>query len=669
MFRDYLHRVYQTLIRGRKRRAPKITRTCRPAAARLAVEGLEDRFLLSTVTNLDDAGPGSLRQAILDTPAGGAVDFQKGLTGTITLGTGELALTKDLTIAGPGADVITVSGNQASRVFIIGAQSTVMISGLTIADGKVTGAGARGGGILNAGTLTVTASTIHGNASNVEEEDGGGGGISNAGTLTVIGSTLNDNSSDGGGGIYNDDGTVTIDRSIVSDNIGFEGGGIRNLFGRVTVTDSSFSRNLADTGEGIYSIGGTAVITGSLFSDNSGGTFEGGAIYNGGMMTVTGCTFSRNSQRFGAGIFNTGTLTVTATTFDGNRGQGGGIFNLQGTVAVTDSTFNGNRGVGGGIATDSNPVSHSETMVTNCTFSGNSGGAIRVPNSTVRITSSTLSGNDVGLVQVGPGALITARNTIVAGNATDVSGTLTSQGHNLIGDGTGGAGFTDTDLVGTADAPIDPLLGPLQDNGGPTQTMALLPGSPARGAGDPTDAPEWDQRGPGFPRVVDGAMDIGAYQVQEGEGTAPHGQPQGRALSASVAVLIGNGSNVLTGGDGRLNLLIAGGSASTLLGGNDDDILIGGTTAYDTEAGLVSLQAIMNYWSSTTDDYATRVANLLSSNGVPLLEATMVTNNGGGNTMMGNHGGAGEMNLFYGLDPTLETTDYNPGIGEEFINC
>jgi hypothetical protein len=134
-------------------------------------------------------------------------------------------------------------------------------------------------------------------------------------------------------------------------------------------------------------------------------------------------------------------------------------------------------------------------------------------------------------------------------------------------------------------------------------------------------------------------------------------------------ILVGNGGNVLTGGDGRRNLLIAGASASTLLGGNDDDILIGGTTAYDTEPGLASLQAIMNYWSNTADDYATRVANLLGGNGVPLLDASMVTNNGGGNTLMGNHGGAAEMDLFYALDPMLETTDYNPAIGEQLINC
>jgi hypothetical protein len=134
-------------------------------------------------------------------------------------------------------------------------------------------------------------------------------------------------------------------------------------------------------------------------------------------------------------------------------------------------------------------------------------------------------------------------------------------------------------------------------------------------------------------------------------------------------ILVGNGGNVLTGGDGRRNLLIAGASASTLVGGNDDDILIGGTTVYDTQAGMVSLQALMAYWSSTTDDYATRVANLLNGTGCPRLDNTIAHSNGGGNTLMGNNGGAGEMNLFFGLDPTQETTDYNPAIGEQFINC
>src|SRR5262249_15999560 len=92
---------------------------------RLRLEWLEDRCTPTTVTNINEAGMGSLRQAILDTPAGGTVDFQPGLSGTITLTTGELAINQDLTIAGPVADVITVSGNHASRVFDIAATFTV----------------------------------------------------------------------------------------------------------------------------------------------------------------------------------------------------------------------------------------------------------------------------------------------------------------------------------------------------------------------------------------------------------------------------------------------------------------------------------------------------------------------------------------------------------------
>ncbi len=136
------------------------------------------------------------------------------------------------------------------------------------------------------------------------------------------------------------------------------------------------------------------------------------------------------------------------------------------------------------------------------------------------MSNSTLSGNSAsgnGGIDTIFGTLIT-RNTITAGNtaaiAPDLYGSLGSQGYNLIGDGTGGSGYDPTDLVGTAQNPIGPQLGPLTDNGGPTQTMAELPGSPAIGAGNITNAPMWDQRGPGFPRVVNGKIDIGAFEVQ-----------------------------------------------------------------------------------------------------------------------------------------------------------
>jgi hypothetical protein len=125
-------------------------------------------------------------------------------------------------------------------------------------------------------------------------------------------------------------------------------------------------------------------------------------------------------------------------------------------------------------------------------------------------------------------------------------------------------------------------------------------------------------------------------------------------------ILVGNGGNILTGGTGRRNLLIAGSSASTLVGGDDDDILIGGTTAYDMDAA--ALLAIMNYWSGSSDDYATRVGNLLAGNGVPLLDATTVTSNGGGNTLTGGPG----LNLYYGNGADI--TDFDPSSGAVFVS-
>jgi hypothetical protein len=143
--------------------------------------------------------------------------------------------------------------------------------------------------------------------------------------------------------------------------------------------------------------------------------------------------------------------------------------------------------------------------ISNSTISGNSapaGGGIFQTNGTLSVRNSTLGDNsgatDAGGIW-GFGGTRTFRNTIIAGNTApnspDVAGSLGSQGHNLIGNGTGGSGYDPTDLVGTSSHPIDPMLGPLQDNGGPTATMAPLVGSPGVAAGDIADAPPTDQRG------------------------------------------------------------------------------------------------------------------------------------------------------------------------------
>src|SRR6516165_10302806 len=145
--RDWLHQKPCTNPRKRGR-------------SRLHLETLEDRCLLTTVTNLTDHDPGSLRDAIATTPSGGTVDFQAGLNGTIILSTGELMIAKDLTITGPGASVITVSGNHASPVLSIAAPFHVVLSGLPLAGAMLTGPDVQGGGIFNAGVLEIADSTI-----------------------------------------------------------------------------------------------------------------------------------------------------------------------------------------------------------------------------------------------------------------------------------------------------------------------------------------------------------------------------------------------------------------------------------------------------------------------------------------------------------------------------
>ncbi|NJM12803.1 MAG: hypothetical protein HC889_13885 [Synechococcaceae cyanobacterium SM1_2_3] len=165
-----------------------------------------------TVTNLNDNGPGSLRQAMLDslsilTSADNTIVFQSGLSGTITLSSSIrfIGQNKSLTINGPGANVLAISGNRLTEIFNFSdARSTITVNGFTIKDGSSIGFG---GGIHSYGALTVTNCVLSGNSS------GNGGGISNHGTLTVSNSTLSGNSAAWGGGIYNS-GTLTVRNSI-----------------------------------------------------------------------------------------------------------------------------------------------------------------------------------------------------------------------------------------------------------------------------------------------------------------------------------------------------------------------------------------------------------------------------------------------------------------------
>jgi hypothetical protein len=272
------------------------------------------------VTTLDDDGTGSLREAItLANADEGADTITFSVTGTITLLSQLPAIDDTLTISGPGAANLTISGNNAHQVFVVNAGKSLTLEGVTIANGNA--GGGDGGGIDNSGTLTVTNSTFAGNSAGGHPLSGwhasNGGGIDNSGTLTVTNSTFAGNSASNGGGIHNS-GTLTVTNSTFAGNSAtYDGGGIDNS-GTLTVTNSTFSGNSASYGGGIANFGWanpSTTVTNSTFSGNS--ATYGGGIANFGWAnpstTVTNSTFSGNSASLGGSISSWGAPTVTLT--------------------------------------------------------------------------------------------------------------------------------------------------------------------------------------------------------------------------------------------------------------------------------------------------------------------------------------------------------------------
>jgi HYR domain/Right handed beta helix region len=272
-----------------------------------------------TVTNLDDSGPGSLRDAIDQanmSPGADIIDFQDELSGTITLTTGVLLITDDLTINGPGIFSIIVSGNHASRIFRIPAGVTAMISGLTMRDGSAPTDNA--GGIFSQGTLTLTNIVLSGNSAL-----GSGVGLYSEGTFTIINSTISDNSGGGGGGGIWSQGNDTIIGSTISGNTGTSGGG------------------------GIFKSGGTTltIINSTLSGNSAGGSGGGISLTFSSTVKISFTTLSGNSAASGGGIFNSGTLiiknSIVANSASGGDCFSSGTFTASGTNFTTDGTCPG----------------------------------------------------------------------------------------------------------------------------------------------------------------------------------------------------------------------------------------------------------------------------------------------------------------------------------------
>lgn len=443
--------------------------------------------------------------------------------GTITVGR-TLKVTSGVVIAGPTSGTgVSVAGGTAGSVFRFDPNdlTTSGISNLTIANGNTLGGeSSNGGGIVNETTLTVTNTTLVNN----KATGGNGGGIENSGTLTVINSVLSGNTADFGGGGIGNYGTLTVTNSRFTNNttaggISATGGGIANDRGSVTVMSSTFSGNNA-TGGG-----------GGIFNDT------------GRTLTVTNSTLSGNTavsgtgSGTGGGIANFGTLTVTDSTLSGNRTdyEGGAIYNEGGTVTATNSTLANNSAdqFGGGVMN-------------------------RSTGATVTLTNTTVVGNAVGNVAnrrgsagggISGAGMLFLTNTIVAGNTSfgmpfDINGVQTTNQYSLVGG--------------------NPLLSALASNGGPTQTMAPLPGSPAIGAGDPSvcdsttipaAAPVGgkDQRGVTRPSSL---CAIGAVEPLLSAISPTSGSITGGANVTLTGAGFASGATVSIGGAGCTNVVI-----------------------------------------------------------------------------------------------------------------
>ena len=455
-------------------------------------------------------GDCSLREAI--NAAADADEIEFALPGAapwtirLTTALGPLMVDQGILITGPGADLLSVSGDQDGggtgdvRVMRVTAQGSTIITGITFRDGRA---------------------------------------------------TLNNDPH--GGCVYNNGDPVFVSCRFVNCRAwsgsatgfsgfpGGSGGAIYSVAGAPLATDlTTFDSNAAGTGD--IDSGGTGAGPGG----------NGGAILAAGPTTIRRSTFTGNAAGNG-GVPN------------GDGGMGGAIaVAAGGSLLLENSTLSGNRsgdgrnsvppqgadGVGGGIWAEG------DTTLNNVTLSGNTignlasgtaapGGGIAVTGGTVRLRNATIAGNTAngnggGLYR--GGGTVRPRNTLIALNtgagvfddcSTTADASLISEGYNLVGINDGcAASFVGTgDQVGTSGAPLAPGLDPLGANGGPTQTRALQGASPAIDAGDPTDCDAWDPVGfvdvpmtadqRGFPRPVDGdgdttvICDIGSFEASE----------------------------------------------------------------------------------------------------------------------------------------------------------
>lgn len=427
-----------------------------------------------------DGTPGSCTEAAFDSAlaGGGLVDFNCGGSPvTITL-TSQKTISADTTI--DGANLVTLSGGNSTRLFMVNLGTSLNLEDLILTNGS----NSQGGAIYNDGTLMINNSLFSNNAA----LGGLGGAINNPGTLSIANSTFVNNFAGLIGGSLLNNGTATILSCNFINNQSADAGAIYNN-GSMTIARSNFIDNTTTggAGAGIYNDANDAVYT-SVFSGNTTTGGSGGGLYNViyAQALVSRSSFINNGApgSFGGGIANEGQLTILTDVFTGNYASaalGGGIYSTStNPTDITNSTFSSN-------------------------FGGLAGGGLYISGPATVLNSTFFNNYPDGLSNNGTGE-VNVKNTILASNSpvNCLGVNVTSLGNNLE-DGSTCAFSGPGDLSNT-----DPMLGPLADNGGSTQTHALLYGSPAINAGTNDGCPLTDQRG--VKRPLLGTCDIGAYE-------------------------------------------------------------------------------------------------------------------------------------------------------------
>jgi hypothetical protein len=415
----------------------------------------------------------------------------------------------------------------------------------------------------------------------------------NGGTLTFGGNTTTFS------GIQILTGGAGNDSFVLSDAVGVDGG-INGGGGTNTLDESAYT-----TGVTVNLVSGTATGVGGTFTglQNFVGSSGGGNTLLGPNAATTWNITAQNVGTLSSGVSFNGFQNLTGgagnDTFVFANGVGiDGTLNGGGTNTLNEAAYTAAVTVS---LTANTATGVGGTFANLQSFVGGSAG--NTLNGPAADTTWNLTGSNAGTLTGGFSFSAFGTLTGGAGNNTFVFGA----GATLSGTLTGGGGTNSLDYSAyTASVIVDLQTNFATGVGGLSGTFTNVHGA--------------NSSGPGL------------YNL-----------------------LIGGGGNTLTGGTNRRNILVAGGAASTLIGGTQDDLLIGGTTAYDTEAGLVTWQAIAAYWAGT-DPYATRVSNLETGSGVPLLDPTTVTGNGGGNTMTGSN----ELALIY-TDGADTISGFNAG--------